>query len=135
MHSHDRAILRGAAVPAALAGAVLLLVSGLLAGASGVLGAGIGVGVVAAFFTVGLVVIAWASRISPQTMMMVAIVTYMIKIALLAIFVVAFAGTSAFSTTAFAASVAVSTLVWVGGEVRAFSRARIPYVDPTVTRP
>lgn len=134
MHSYDVALLRGAAIPAAAVGALLLVVSGLLAGTPGLIGAALGVGIVAAFFTVGLVVIAWASRISPQIMMMVAIVSYMIKIALLAIFVVAFAGSTAFNNRAFAAAVALSTLVWVGGEVRAFSRLRIPYVDPTVNR-
>jgi ATP synthase protein I len=130
MHRYDVAILRGAAVPTAVAALLLVLAGALLAGAEGALGAGLGAVVVGAFFTVGVVAIAWASRISPFVMMQVAILTYLVKIALLGVLVVTLADTEAFNTRAFAAAVLVSTLVWVLAEVRAFSRLKMPYVEP-----
>lgn len=130
MNQHDVRILRGAAVPTAVVGLVVVAASALLAGGKGVLGAGFGVVVVGAFFSLGIVVIAWASRINPVAMMNVAILTYIVKIALLALVLVAFADTDAFETKAFAAAILVCTLVWMGAQVRAFSREKMLYVEP-----
>lgn len=130
MQVHDAQILRGAAIPTAVAGLVLLVVGGLVAGGKGIIGAGFAVLVVAAFFTAGMVVIGWASRINPMMMMNAALFTYLVKIALLFLLLQAFADTKAFDTKVFAISLLVSTLVWIGAEVRAFSRLKILYVEP-----
>jgi ATP synthase protein I len=130
MHKYDVAILRGAAIPTAAVAVALLVVSGLVAGGKGVLGAGLGALIVAAFFTAGVVAIGWASKISAFMMMQVAIFTYLVKIALLGLLVALLSDTEAFSTKAFAAAVLVSTLVWVMAEVRAFSKLKMLYVEP-----
>ncbi len=130
MQVHDAQILRGAAIPTAVVGVLLLVMGGVVAGTKGVIGAAVGVALVAAFFTAGLVVIGWASKINPMMMMNVALFTYMVKIALLFVLLMMFQDTKAFDTKVFALSLLVSTLVWIGAEVRAFSRLKILYVDP-----
>jgi ATP synthase protein I len=130
MQVHDAQILRGAAIPTAVVGVLLLVMGGVVAGTKGVIGAALGVVLVAAFFTAGLVVIGWASKINPMMMMNVALFTYLVKIALLFVLLMMFQDTKAFDTKVFALSLLVSTLVWIGAEVRAFSRLKILYVDP-----
>ncbi len=130
MHRYDVAILRGAALPTAVAGVLLIGVAAVGAGTKGALGAALGVVVVALFFTAGLVAIAWASRISAFVMMQVAIFTYLVKIALLGVVVVNLADTKAFNTRAFASAVLVSTLVWIAAQVYAFTKLKILYVEP-----
>jgi ATP synthase protein I len=130
MQVHDAQILRGAAIPTAVVGVLLLVMGGMVAGTKGVIGAALGVVLVAAFFTAGLVVIGWASKINPMMMMNVALFTYLVKIALLFVLLMMFQDTKAFDTKVFALSLLVSTLVWIGAEVRAFSRLKILYVDP-----
>ncbi len=130
MQVHDAQILRGAAIPTAVVGVLLLVMGGVVAGTKGVIGAAVGVALVAAFFTAGLVVIGWASKVNPMMMMNVALFTYLVKIALLFVLLMMFQDTKAFDTKVFALSLLVSTLVWIGAEVRAFSRLKILYVDP-----
>jgi ATP synthase protein I len=130
MQVHDAQILRGAAIPTAVAGVVLLIAGALIAGAEGALGAAVAVLLVGAFFSVGMVVIAWASRINPMMMMNVALFTYLVKIVLLFVFLTAFQDTKAFDTKVFAFSLLISTLVWTGAQARAFSKLKILYVDP-----
>lgn len=131
MNQHDVRILRGAAVPAGVVGLLVTAVSGVLAGGKGAMGALFGALLVAAFFSVGHVVIAWASRTSPVAMMGVAVLTYTVKVLLLGLVLVTFEDTRAFDRRAFAAAIAVCTLVWVVAQVRAFSRQRLLYVEPS----
>ena len=130
MNRQDVAILRGAALPTAVAAVVLVVAAGLLAGVQGVLGALFGVAVVAVFFSVGILAIGSASRVSPLMMLNVALLTYLVKIILLAVLLVVFKDATAFDTKAFAWSILVSTLVWIAAEMRTFARQRILYVDP-----
>jgi ATP synthase protein I len=130
MQVHDAQILRGAAIPTAAAGVVVVVVGAVLAGVKGLIGAGLGVVLVAAFFTAGLVVIGRVSRGNPYMLMNAALLTYLVKILLLAVLLVTLRDTTAFDTKAFAWAILVSTLVWVAAEVRAFSRLKIPYVEP-----
>lgn len=133
MQVHDVRILRGAAIPTAIAAVILAVISAIVAGPKGLIGSLLACAIVGAFFTVGMFVIARAGRISPQVMMQVAIVSYMVKIALLFGFVVAFAHATWFNPKAFAASLVASTLVWIGAQIRAFSKEKILYVDPNQT--
>jgi ATP synthase protein I len=133
MQVHDVRILRGAAIPTAIAAVILAVVSAIVAGQKGLIGSILASVIVGAFFTVGMFVIARAGRISPQVMMQVAILSYMVKIALLFGFVVAFANATWFNPKAFAASLVASTLVWMGAQIRAFSKEKILYVDPHQT--
>jgi len=130
MQPQDRALLRGVRVPVGIAAAVLLLAGGLVAGAHGVLGAAVGVLLVAAFFTAGVVAIGYAGRISPTAMLAVALTTYLVKVTLLGVLLVTLRDVTVFDGTVFGWSILASTLVWIAAEVRGFGRQRILYVDP-----
>jgi ATP synthase protein I len=130
MNDHDVRILRGAAIPTGVVGVLVTVGAAVLAGGKGALGAVLGALLVAAFFSAGVVVIAWASRINPFAMLNVAIATYLVKIALLAGVLVAFADTTLFETRAFAAAIVACTVTWTAAQVRAFGQQKFLYVEP-----
>jgi ATP synthase protein I len=130
MQEHDAAVLRGAAIPTAVVAVPLVAVAGLTAGGKGALGAALGVLLVAVFFTVGVLVLGWASKINPVALMNVAIVVYLVKVVALLGVLLAFQDTALFDRRAFGLAIVVAALVWMAGEVRAFSRLKIVYVEP-----
>lgn len=130
METTDVRILRGAAIPTAVAGAIAIVLAFALGGGHGALGAVVGAALVGAFFTVGMVAMSYAARVSAAAMMPVALITYLVKIVTLGALLVAFGDTQAFSVEAFAWTVIACTLVWIAAQVRAFSRQKMLYVDP-----
>jgi ATP synthase protein I len=135
MQTHDVRVLKGAAIPTAVVGAVVVVVAGLVAGGGGALGAALGVLLVAAFFTLGLLAVSLAGRISPQMMMIAALGGYIVKLLAIAMVLSAFRDATAWNPQALAWSVIVCTLVWTAGEARAFLKLRMLYVEPGVTVP
>lgn len=130
MHEHDRTLLRSALLPTLAAGALAVVVAAIVSGGKGALGAALGALVVVVFFTVGLVVVGRASRVSAYAAMNAAILTYLVKIGVLFALIVAFKDTTLFDTKAFGLTIILCTLVWTGFEVRGFARLQILYVDP-----
>lgn len=130
MHEHDASILRAALIPTVVVGVLAVVVAAFVGGGTAALGAALGVLVVVVFFTVGLVVVGRASRVSAYAAMNAAILTYLVKIGVLFAFIVAFKDTTLFDTKAFGLTIVVCTLVWTGFEVRGFTRLQILYVDP-----
>ena len=130
MHEHDASILRAALIPTVLAGVLAVVVAAFVGGGKAALGAALGALVVVVFFTVGLVVVGRASRVSAYAAMNAAILTYLVKIGVLFAIIVAFKDTTLFNTKAFGLTIILCTLVWTGFEVRGFSRLQILYVDP-----
>ncbi|MEV7806400.1 hypothetical protein AB0O28_25980 [Microbispora sp. NPDC088329] len=135
MQANDVRVLKGAAVPTLIVGLLAALVAVFTTGAKGALGAGIGVVLVAAFFTVGLVVVSWAGRISPMAMMAAAVVGYVIKILAVMALMIAFDGVTAFDSRMFALSVICCTLAWMIGEMRGFMKLKLLYVEPETKVP
>lgn len=133
MASPEVEVLRGAALPTAVVAGPLLIGSGVLGGVGGLAGALAGTVLVTGFFGVGFLVDRRTRRLAPSAVMGVAMMTYLVKVTLLAVVLVALKGTTAFNTTAFAVVVITLTVVWLGGEVRAFTRARFRYVEPAAT--
>ena len=127
--SYALIIRRSAAVTAAAA-AVMVLISTLAGGGKGALGSLLGIALVAIFFTISVVAVARAARISPQAMMITALSTYLVKILLLLFFVVRFANTTAFSARLFGLSALVAILVWSASQVVWSLRLKTPYVEP-----
>ncbi len=130
MHEHDASILRAALIPTVVVGLLAVVVAAFVGGGKAALGAALGVLVVVVFFTVGLVVVGRASRVSAYAAMNAAILTYLVKIGVLFAFIVAFKDTTLFDTKVFGLTIVVCTLVWTGFEVRGFTRLQILYVDP-----
>ncbi|MBB2909928.1 ATP synthase protein I [Streptosporangium becharense] len=135
MQANDVRVLKGAVVPTAVAGAAVILAATLLSGGTGALGAVIGLLVVVAFFTVGLVAVSYASRISPAMMMVAAIVTYAVKVLVIMALLKAFEDATAFEPRAFGWSAIICTVVWTAGEMRGFVKTKMLYVDPGAAVP
>jgi ATP synthase protein I len=123
-------IARRSAVVAAVAAVVLVALGFALGGTKGLIGAVIGVAVVAAFFGISVLAVGRAARVSPQAMMATAVGTYIVKIILLLAFVGAFENTTAFSPKAFGLTALGCILVYTGAQVVWSMRLKTLYVEP-----
>src|ERR1700685_2023883 len=90
-------IVRRAAALTAVAAAIMVAVSAALVGVKGLYGALIGVALVTVFFGLSVLVVGRAARVSPQDMMVAAMITYLVKFVALAIVLSALPGVAAFS--------------------------------------
>lgn len=127
--SHGR-VLRQAAVYTAVAALVMVALSAGIGGVKGLVGALLGVALVAVFFGISLVAVGRAARVSQSAMMLTAIVTFLAKIITLAVLVSRFAGTTAFNSKLFGFTAIVCILVWSIGQAVASSRMKMLYVEP-----
>jgi ATP synthase protein I len=123
-------IVRRAGAVTAVAAAVMVAVSAALAGVKGLYGALIGVAIVAVFFGLSVLVVGRAARISPQAMMVAAMVTYLVKIVALAIVVSALHGMTAFSDQALGFTAIGCILVWSAAQVVTAMKIKMLYVEP-----
>ena len=80
-------IVRRAGALTAVAAAIMVALSAALVGVKGLIGALIGVAIVTVFFGISVLVVGRAARVSPQAMMVAAMVTYLVKIIALAVIV------------------------------------------------
>jgi ATP synthase protein I len=135
MQANDVRVLKGAAVPTLVVGLVAVIIAAILTGSTGALGAAVGVILVAAFFTVGLVVVSWAGRISPMAMMAAAVLGYVVKVLAIMAALNAFDGTTAFNSRVFALATILCTLTWTVGEMRGFMKLKLLYVEPDAEVP
>lgn len=123
-------IVRRSAAVAAIAAAVMVALAAGLAGSKGLAGAAIGVGIVAAFFAISVVVVGRAARVSPQAMMVAALTTYLVKIVILLILVGQFQNSAAFNPRMFGMTAIVCVLVYSAAQVVWSMRLKTLYVDP-----
>ena len=123
-------IARRSAVFAAAAGAIMLVLSGILGGAKGLVGAALGVALVAVFFALSVLAVQRAARVSPQAMMVAALTTFFVKIIVLLFLVARFGTTTAFNGRLFGLTAIVCILVWSGAQVMWSLRLKMPYVEP-----
>ena len=130
LNSSSLNLIRKAAIPTAIAGVITVLVAYVLKGTPGAVGAIIGSAIVLIFFTVGQVVLNQVIRKNPSMAMSVAMLLYLVKVAVLFGLLLAFKHTTAFDTKVFASAILVCTLVWTGAEMWAFSTGKVLYVEP-----
>ncbi|MFJ7153543.1 hypothetical protein ACIQUQ_01255 [Streptomyces sp. NPDC101118] len=130
MRSNDARSLLHAAVPTAVAGAIAAVVSGVVAGGKGAVGAVVATLVVILFMGLGLVVLQRTARSLPHLFQAMGLMLYTAQILLLFIFVAVFKNTTLFHPKAFAITLVVTTLVWIGAQTRAHMKAKILYVEP-----
>ncbi|MFD4790245.1 hypothetical protein ACFWN1_24960 [Streptomyces sp. NPDC058459] len=130
MPSNDARILAQTAVPTAAVGAIAAVVSGVVAGGKGAIGAVVGTLVVVLFMGIGLYVLQRTARSFPQLFQMMGLLLYAAQLLLLVIFVGLFKNTTLFNPRAFAVVLVVATLTWIAAQARAHLKAKILYVDP-----
>ncbi len=123
-------IVRRAGALTAVAAAIMVAVSAALVGTKGLIGALVGVAIVTVFFGISVVVVGRAARVSPQAMMVAALVTYLVKIVALAVVVSALNGTTAFSTRTLGFTAVGCILVWSATQVITTIKLKMLYVEP-----
>ena len=123
-------IIRRAGALTAIAAAIMVAVSAALVGVKGLVGALIGVAIVIVFFGISVLVVGRAARVSPQAMMVAAMVTYLVKIVLLAVVVSSLNGTTAFSTRTLGFVAIGCILVWSAAQVITAVKVKMLYVEP-----
>jgi ATP synthase protein I len=123
------ALLRGSLVPT-LVTALLCVGISLPAGSRAVAGAAFGSALVVVFFSIGLLVMRRTARLNPDAVMGVVMLTYVLKVAALTVVLVAFKGAPWLSPRHFALGALACTFVWLGFEMRAFTRLRVLITDP-----
>ncbi|GAA2780318.1 hypothetical protein [Streptomyces showdoensis] len=133
MPSNDARLLLHTAVPTAAAGAIATVVSGVVAGGKGALGAVVGTLVVILFMGLGLVVLQRTAKKLPQLFQAMGLMLYTAQLLVLFVFLALLKDTSAFDFKAFAFTLLATTVVWVAAQARAYMKAKIMYVDPENT--
>ncbi|MFI0479352.1 hypothetical protein [Actinomadura sp. 9N215] len=128
MHTSDARMLRGAAIPAAAAGVGAVLIGLLTAGAKGAFAAALATVVVIAFFSLSVLAVAWAAKISTQTMMLAALASYAVKILAVMVLVSAMDEVTIWNTKVFGWTVIGLALLWIAAEFRVALQRR-PYID------
>ncbi|TDC98101.1 hypothetical protein [Actinomadura sp. 7K507] len=130
MQSNDARMLRGAAIPASVAGVGAVLIGLLAAGSKGALAAALATVVVIAFFSISALVVSWAGKISPQTMMLAALASYLVKILAVMVLVTIMDGVTIWDTKVFGWTVIGLALLWIAAEFRVALQQR-SYIDET----
>ena len=123
-------VARRAAALTVIAAAVMVGLSAGLVGIKGLVGALVGVAIVAVFFGISIAVVGRAAKVSPQAMMVAALATFLVKIIALAFVVSAMNGTTAFSTKTVGFTAIGCILVWSVAQVITAMRVRMLYVEP-----
>jgi ATP synthase protein I len=124
-------IVRRSVMTTAGVGGVMIAVSAAVAGTKGLIGAALGIALVAIFFGISVVAVGRAARRSPQAMMITALTTYIVKILVLLFFVVRFSSTTVFSSRMFGLTALACILAWSASQVLWSMRLKAPYVEPS----
>jgi ATP synthase protein I len=130
MQADDVRALRQSAVPTALLGVACVVLSAIVAGGKGALGALLALVVVTLFFSISRYVIARAAKVSPQSMMIAALGSYMVKILALALLLANFRDSTAFNGRVFGFCAIALILCWSGTQVREMTRNKVLQVEP-----
>jgi ATP synthase protein I len=123
-------VVRRAAIPTALGALVMVAVGAALVGVKGLVGALLGVAIVALFLGISIAVVGWTARISQSAMMVAALATFLVKIVALAVVVSSLEGTTAFSTRTLGFTAIGCILLWSAAQVVAAMRVKMLYVEP-----
>ncbi|MER7895944.1 hypothetical protein ABTX62_07385 [Streptomyces sp. NPDC096046] len=133
MPSNDARILAQAAVPTAAVGAVAAVVSGVVAGGKGAIGAVVATLIVILFMGIGLYVLQRTAKSLPHLFQAMGLMLYAAQILLLFIFMAAFKNTTLFHPRAFAFTLVAGTLAWIVAQTLAHMKSKILYVEPEST--
>ncbi|MCD0451325.1 hypothetical protein LO762_19285 [Actinocorallia sp. API 0066] len=129
MDSSGTRLLLGAALPVSLAGVVAVAVGTFVSGLEGALGAALAAAAVIAFFSLSAYVVNWASKISPQTVIIAGLTSYVLKVLAMMILVSAVKGVTVFDTAVFGWTVVGLAVAWIVAEFRITLNTRKPYID------
>ena len=123
-------VVRRSAAVASVAAVVMVALGAGLGGSKGLIGAVSGVGIVALFFGISVIAVGRAARVSPQVMMVTAMITYLVKILVLLFLVGQFQDSTAFNPRVFGLTAIVCILVYSAAQVIWSLRLKMLYVKP-----
>jgi ATP synthase protein I len=126
-------LLRGALLPTLPVAAIAVVVSWLVAGTHGLVGALLGACVVLIFSGIGLIALRAVREMYPEVVLLVAVGSYFVRVvvfgALLALLGSLDGVDDVLNRTATALTVLACVGAWLAGELRAFVRMRVPIYD------
>jgi len=117
MSGFEQAAFRGAKWPSLITLVLAVGSFGLAKGSKGVFGALVGGSIALSFFAIHLIVSRVTRRADPAYVMALAFASYFAKVLALLLFLLAFAGTKAFDSTAFALTTLGVSVAWLAGEI------------------
>lgn len=125
--------VRTAALVTAVVGLVAVGAGLLLSGPPAAAGAAVGFGMVLVFFGTGAVVVNAVATVSPVASLMVAMLTYLLEVVLVALVFTALDGSGALDgavdRTWAGVAVIVATLGWLVSHIISATRSRLPLYD------
>lgn len=126
--SWRHSLLRGGLIPSLLIAALAITAAFFIKGLPGLYGAALASVTVLIFFSVHLLVASLSRNLDPMSTMALAMLSYFLKVALMAGFLIAVTKLTEPETIergSFAATALALTAAWLGGEIRAFLRLRL----------
>ncbi|CAB4970718.1 unannotated protein [freshwater metagenome] len=126
--SNEREMIRGALIPSFAVGILGIIISTLVRGKPGLLGALLAQFVVVMYFAVHLGVSAISRKLDPLTTFALAIFSYFAKIAVLGLLLwllTNFTSRESIDRASFGVVAIALTVAWLGGEIRSFLKLRI----------
>jgi ATP synthase protein I len=126
---YARVIRWSIALTSVVAAAAVVLCA-VLGGAKGTYGSLIGVGVVAVFFGISILVVGRAAKISPMAMMVAALASYIVKVIAFMIVLASLAHSTAFNGRMLGFTALVCILTWCTAQVVTMMRTKMLYVTP-----
>jgi len=125
----QRLILR-AALPTLIVGTLATITGYISSGTQGLIAGIFGTLLVVAFFAAGQLALDKVIRTNPGIATSMALLLYLVKVAVLFVLLLIFKDTEAFDTKVFAATIVSCTVVWLVAETWAFATAKVLYVEP-----
>lgn len=126
-------VVRAAFLVTLAAGLVAVVIAAWLHGGAAALGAGIGTALVCVFFASGVLVLNAVGSVLPTASLLVALLTYTLKVVLLAVVFVALSRSGALDGAVdsgwLAGTVIACTLTWLVGQIFFHVRVRQPLYD------
>jgi len=110
--------------------AVAVLLCAVLGGAKGTYGSLIGVGVVAVFFGISIIVVGRAAKVSPMAMMVAALASYIVKVIAFMIVLASLVHSTAFNGRMLGFTALACILTWCAAQVVTMMRTKMLYVTP-----
>lgn len=123
----DTKLWQGAVLPASIAAIFALIIDVILKGKAGFIGGALASVTVIIFFSVHLLVAKVSRELDPTVTMILAMLSYFVKITFMGLFLILinkFTDRSTVDRTSFAISALLITMAWLVGEIRTFTKLR-----------
>ena len=125
MMAYYSRVVRWSVALTSVVAAAAVVICALMGGAKGVYGALIGIGVVAVFFGLSILVVGRAARISPPATMVAALATFVVKIVAFMIVLVALGRSTAFNGRMLGFTALACILAWSAAQVVTAMRMQV----------